>query len=104
LSRDNERRRFVLTVGADGEESHFPCSYGEWAKGRGNIGLLTNQPVAGSVAWPELDTCAVKICAYETPYVFSIKMQFDEDQVTLEGESNVAFGPSQWPVLEGAAE
>jgi CubicO group peptidase (beta-lactamase class C family) len=94
----------ALTIRADGNESELPCSQGLWRRGRGNIGSLVDTPVAGSFGWPDHDTCQVRLCAYETPYIFTLNFRFNGDQLKVDGGSNVGFGPSKWPELSARLE
>ena len=104
IAKGSDAKSLELIVKADGKESRFPAGYGEWKQGRGNIGSLANEPVAGSMAWSGNDTCVIKLCANETPFYFTLNLKFDGDQLTLSGGSNVAFGPSNWPTLVGHAD
>lgn len=113
LTRNDDGGGWVLTVRGDGRASRFPCAFRNWMTGRADLGLLaraplmamlTDEPVAARVAWPEPAVCAIKICAYETPFSFLIRLELEGDHLTVEGESNVAFGPSKWPVMRASAE
>ncbi len=101
LAPGGNPKSLELIIRTDGAESRFPCGYENWKQGRGTIGSLTNEPVAGSMAWMDENTCVIKLCANETPFQFTLNLRFDGDQVTLEGKSNVAFGPKGWPKLVG---
>ena len=59
---------------------------------------------AGTFAWPADDTCVIKLCAYETPFQTTFTLKFEGDQVTLNSEANVAFGPTKRPQLVGRAD
>ena len=50
------------------------------------------------------DTCVLKLCAYETPFHTTLTLTFNGDQITLDSEVNVAFGPTKRPQLIGRAE
>jgi len=50
------------------------------------------------------DTCALKLCAYETPYETTLTLKFDGDQMTFDSESNVSFGPTKRPQLIGRTQ
>lgn len=104
LAPDHDAGSLDLILHADGIESRFPCGLERWIQGRGNLGSLVNEPVAGSAAWTDESTCVIKLCANETPFQITLTLRFEGDQVTLEGGSNVAFGPKSWPKLVGRAE
>ena len=95
---------FDLVMRAAGEERAIPCGHGVWRPGRGNLGALIDTPLAGRFAWPEDDLCLIKVCAFETPYEFTLQLQFKGNELTLNGGSNVAFGPSRWPELTARME
>jgi hypothetical protein len=94
--------RLVLQI--DGAEHEFPCGYQTWQTGRGRFGAFPDEPVAGSYAWDEKGVCVVRLCAYETPFVATLRLTFDKNQLTLDSEQNVAFGPTKHPQLTGTAE
>ena len=45
-----------------------------------------------------------KLCAYETPFQTTFTLKFEGEQVTLNSEANVSFGPTKQPQLAGRAE
>jgi CubicO group peptidase (beta-lactamase class C family) len=94
--------RLVLQI--DGAEHEFPCGHQTWQTGRGRFGAFPDEPVAGSHAWDSNDVCVVRLCAYETPFVATLRLAFDENQLTLDSEQNVAFGPTKHPQLTGTVE
>jgi len=101
----------TLTVSArlDGKEVTIPCGYQEWKKTRapllgGRLAQFPDEPTAGTFAWSDDDTCLIKLCAYETPFQTTFTLKFEGDQVTLNSEANVAFGPTKRPQLVGRAE
>jgi hypothetical protein len=65
------------------------------------LGEQPEQPVAVSGAWTADDTYTLKLCAYETPYVTTIRLQFAGDEVRLDAEVNVSFGSRLSPQLVG---
>jgi CubicO group peptidase (beta-lactamase class C family) len=98
-----------LTARIDGKEINIPCGYKEWSKGRapilgGPLARFPDEPTAGTFAWSDENTCAIKLCAYETPYHTMLKLKFDSEQLTLDSETNVAFGPTKRPQLIGHVE
>jgi hypothetical protein len=102
-------RTLTLTLRMDGKEITLPCGYHEWKKARapllaGKLAEFPDEPTAGTYAWPGDDTCAVKLCAFETPYHMMLTLKFNGDQVTLDSEANVSFGQTKRPQLTGRAE
>ncbi len=93
----------------DGKEIALPCGYREWKKTRapllaGRLAEFPDEPIAGTFAWPGDDTCAIKFCAFETPYHRMLTLKFNGDQVTLDSEANVSFGQTKRPQLIGRTE
>jgi CubicO group peptidase (beta-lactamase class C family) len=76
------------------EPQRIPCGKGEWKKGRLAIGRLPDQPAAASGAWTEDNVYTARIALYETPFVFSFRLHFDEKQLRLDWGQNVSFGPA----------
>ena len=109
LSSADSARTLTLTARIDGKDFKLPCGYHEWKKGQaplfaGRLAQFPDEPTAGTFAWPANDICVIKLCAYETPYHTTLTLKFDGDQVTLDSETNVAFGPTKRPQLIGRAE
>ncbi|MBM3882726.1 MAG: serine hydrolase [Verrucomicrobia bacterium] len=95
-----------LTTRRGGKETTVPCGYGAWQRGRaslpgGPLAQFSDEPTAGTFAWSNEDVCVIKLCAYQTPFHTTLTLQFDGDQVTLDNEANVAFGPTKKPRLIG---
>jgi len=108
LSRSDSGKTLTLTMQREGKEVKIPCGYEEWKKSRaplygGRLAQFPDEPTAGAFAWKD-DTCVIKLCAYETPYLTGLTLKFDGDQMTLNSESNVGFGPTKRPQLTGHAE
>ena len=96
----------TLAVDWDGQVMKIPAGFRKWEKGRApypgsSLTRFPDEPVAGTFAWAAEDTLVVKFCAYETPFHMTFTLRFTEDMVTLETESNVAFGPTKGGALKG---
>ena len=91
----------TLLVQRQGVEQRVACAHAGWQEGRLTLGALPEQPVAASGAWVAHDTYVAKLCLYETPHCLTVKLQFTGDQVLLDAEYNVAFGPTQQPQRTG---
>lgn len=104
LASGSDSNGLILAIQAKGVESRLPCGFREWKKGRGTFGSYVDEPIAGSAAWKTDDTCAIKLCAYETPFYHNLTLHFSGDEVTLDSEANVGFGGTKRPQLVGHAE
>jgi hypothetical protein len=98
----------TLTVRLEGKEMILASGYRQWLKGQaafpgGRLAQFADEPVAATFAWATNDTLVVKVCAYETPFHQMFRLKFDGDQVTLDREANVSFGPTKQPTLTGRA-
>jgi cyanophycinase len=94
----------TLVTRIDGTQHRLPCRPGAWQKGRLAYGRLPEQPVAASGAWTRDDTFTAKICFYETPFIFTLSLKFSGDELHLDSQSNVGFGPAVQPPLVGKAD
>jgi CubicO group peptidase (beta-lactamase class C family) len=99
----------VLVRKIDGKEDRLPCGYREWKKGRGvlsagSLARFDAEHIAGSYAWSEENTCVIRLCGYETPFTTTLTVKFEGNDLVLDSESNVAFGPTKRPQLTGRAE
>jgi CubicO group peptidase (beta-lactamase class C family) len=109
LSSSDAGQTLTLSGKLDGKEMTIPCGYQGWKKGRaplmgGRLAQFPDEPMGGTFAWSSDDACAIKFCAYETPFHTTFTLKFDGDQVTLDSEANVAFGPTKRPQLVGRAQ
>ncbi len=95
-----------------GTRQEIRCGHGRWLRDQGPLGSAPagalgpapRGPLAASAAWTEGDTFTVKLCAYETPFHTTLRLRFEGDQVFLDAENNVGFGPTKQPQLLGRAE
>jgi len=62
---------------------------------------LSEQPVAASGAWTADDTYTAQLSFYETPFVLTLNLKFNDDQLLYDCEYNVNFGPTKQPQLVG---
>ncbi len=104
LQGDGKGHATTLVVRANGVDQKIVCGHGGWQKGRMAYGPLLDQPAAVSGAWTADDTFKAKVCFYETPFIVTISLKFTGDQLLLDSESNVGFGPARQPQLIGKAE
>jgi CubicO group peptidase (beta-lactamase class C family) len=106
LSSSDSGKTLALNIRRDGKSVTIPCGHNDWKRSRaplfaGRLAQFPDEPMAGAFAWPSDDTCVIKLCAYETPYHTTLTLKFDGEQMTLESEANVAFGPTKRPQLIG---
>lgn len=85
----------------DGASQRIPCGQGEWKKSRAAIGRLADQPAAASGAWTGDGEYTAKICLYETPFVFTFRLHFDDKQLRLAWAQNASFGTANKGELIG---
>ncbi len=91
LERDGEAVTLIARI--DGAEWRIACGAGSWKKGRVALGsMFPEQPAAVSGAWVADHTYKAKICFYETPFIVTLTLKFNGDQLVLDSELNVSFG------------
>jgi len=95
-----------LLLHSEGREMRLPAGHRQWLKGRapltgGSLSQFPDEPVASTFGWTAPDTLEIKVCAYETPFHTIWRLKFEGDQVTLDREANVSFGPRKQPTLIG---
>ena len=64
---------------------------------------MPEQPAAAGGAWTADDTFTARVCFVETPFVVTVRLKLTADEVRLESESNVGFGPTKEAALVGKA-
>ncbi|MGZ8898608.1 MAG: serine hydrolase domain-containing protein [Limisphaerales bacterium] len=100
----------TIVAKIDGVESRIICGRGEWKKTEAlwNTGPLTGgskvHRIAASGGWTADDAFTAKLCFYETPFVHRLTLKFSGDELRVNNEANVGFGPAKEPELIGRAE
>ena len=84
-----------------GEKKRIACGQGEWKKGRMTIGRLPEQPAAACGAWTGDDVYTARICLYETPFVFTFRLHFEDKKLRLDWTQNVAMRAPKMGQLVG---
>ena len=101
----------ALLVRSAAGESRTPIGMGSWVKspkgftnGIERILSVSSAPaIAASGAWTADSVFTLKLVAPETPFYSTLTFRFDGERLLLDGEHNVAFGPTKLPRLEGKA-
>lgn len=94
----------VLIVRRDGIEQEAACGYQRWVKGSLPLRGAGSQPVAISGAWTADDTFTVKVCFFETPHTLTLQLKFTGEEVRVDSEMNVDFGPTKYPSVIGKVQ
>ncbi len=103
LESNSNDSSVTLVAQVNGVERRIPCGRNGWLKGQIAWGQFPEQPMAASGAWTEDDTFTAKLCLYETPYVFTIRLKFAGQELQYNAEANVSFGATKEPQLTGRA-
>jgi CubicO group peptidase (beta-lactamase class C family) len=104
LETDAKNDSVTLVVQVDGVEQRIVCGREKWQKGQAAWGMLPKQPVAACGAWTEDGTFTAKLCFTETPFVFTVRLQFSDAEVRCDAQANVGFGPVKQAQLVGKAK
>lgn len=109
LGSTDKGQSLALTLRVDGKDLNLPSGHNEWRKGRGpllggRLAQFPDEPIAGTFGWTTDTTCQLKLCAYETPFQITFTLQFSDNEVTVDAEANVAFGPTKRPQLVGRTQ
>jgi hypothetical protein len=87
----------------DGQEHRIPSGRGSWKMGDVAWAGMPARPAAVAGGF-EGETFTSRICFVETPFVTTVRLSFDGDQVRLVSEANVGFGPTKLPEIVGTSE
>lgn len=101
ISLEKGSEGMVLVGKFDGVESRIPVGNGEWAKSEAKWHTDRKQRVAASGGWTADDTFTAKICFYETPFVQTVELKFEDEELRYNSSANVAFGPTKDAELVG---
>ncbi|HTP57549.1 MAG TPA: serine hydrolase [Spirochaetia bacterium] len=77
------------------------CAYDGWHRGESSVFGPTMQPLAGHVAWILPDTLRFTLRKHLTPFVVTVELAFNADQVVMNARMNVNFGPTELPSVRG---
>ena len=94
----------TLVIRSERGEQRIECGRGSWTKGRVGFAGLPPQPAAVAGAWTADDVFTAKIAFVETPFIVTLRLKFQGDQVTLASETNIGFGPTRQGELVGEVE
>jgi len=92
----------ALIVQTEGVEQRIVCGGDRWVKGRLSLAPGLGREVAACGAWTADDTFTAEVCYYETPHCLTARLKFSDDQLILDSEMNVSFGPTEQPQLTGS--
>lgn len=95
---------WILVQQIAGAETRTPCGQGDWRMSRGSFGASTDEPLAASGAWAADGSFVAKICARETPFMATLTLRFEGNQLTRDLAMNVGFGATRHPRLIGRSE
>ncbi|MFM8220394.1 MAG: serine hydrolase domain-containing protein [Planctomycetaceae bacterium] len=82
-------------------EQRWELGQQRWAPGEAAWGRQSRQPCASSAAWSGPGELTIRTCFHETPFVLSLKLRFAGEEVTVDSEWNVGFGPTRDQPLTG---
>ena len=94
----------TLTMRIDGTDQKIVCGPASWTTGRAGFGPLPEGPIAANGGWTDGDTFTAKVAFVETPFVLTLRLNYEGDALTLDTETNVGFGATKQPTLTGKAE
>lgn len=92
-----------LVARVGGAEERIAFASSKWTKGKFAYATMTEQSAAASGGWSG-DTLTVKVAFYETPYLLTLRLKPDSDQLQVEQEFNVGFTSTRLNRLTGRAE
>jgi CubicO group peptidase (beta-lactamase class C family) len=77
------------------------CGMSRWLEGETTLSQPEPQLVAASCVWTAEDTLQMTLRLYETPFYHTFTCRFTGEQVTVDISTNVSFGPTNMPRLNG---
>ncbi|WP_010586527.1 serine hydrolase [Schlesneria paludicola] len=83
----------TLVARFDGVEHRIQCGRKTWVAGKTRWGLMPEQPVAACGAWTAPGTFTAKLCFVETPFVTTVTLKFDGNEIRCHSKPNLEFGP-----------
>lgn len=96
----NSDEKTILMWSGD-HELQIPLGYGDWENGEMNIQRLGVVPVAASGAWTDENTFRLTAYNYESPHAVTYDFHFEDNELMIDSEVNVAFGPTARQQMQG---
>ena len=93
----------ITLVDAHGTHG-IACGIGEWTEGRSAWLASGESPIAAAGAWADDDSYLATVYFTTTPFAVSLAFDFRGDEVTVNVEQNVSFGPRQLVHTAGRIE
>jgi CubicO group peptidase (beta-lactamase class C family) len=85
----------LLTLATAAGSQQIVCGHERWVDGEAALLDATVQPIAAAGAWVDDDAYLATAQLTATPFALSIALDFRGDEVTVNVEQNVSFGPTQ---------
>jgi CubicO group peptidase (beta-lactamase class C family) len=104
ISFDFQDDNCTIYVQQGKKEEAVKCGWGEWKMSFSRIFSDRRTRQAGSCAWLSDSLLEVTLRQYETPSYYTLKCEFSEQEVRIQGATNVSFGPTEFPLLHGKAK
>jgi len=100
---DLQGETFTLTVEQGRKTHQLTGGMSAWVKGKTAMFNRSPWVVVTSGVWTHKDTFTITTRAYETPFYYTLTLKFVGEQVTVDVDANVGFGPEKVPQLVGKA-
>lgn len=93
-----------MTIRRERHRSALAAGYGEWRDSTLALpdvvtGVTSKRPVLASGVWMAEDTFVVTIRQVQSPFVYTMRIRFVDDELFCDMEVNVAFGPTTMPPM-----
>jgi len=93
-----------ITLTTDAGPQQVMPGFGVLKKGLIAFPQFGQQVIASSGAWTAPDNYCMRMYLYQTPYYFTMNFAFKGNEVTVNNEMNVSFGPAGNPSIKGVAQ
>lgn len=94
----------VVTVGSPLGKQSVTCGMGKRVQDTSGLFIGASQRVEARAVWIAAEKLVLTIRYVESPHFFTITCRFTKQAVQLNGNVNVAFGPTRFPILSGRYE
>ncbi|WP_138494225.1 serine hydrolase domain-containing protein [Paenibacillus pinistramenti] len=89
----------VLSIQHALGEEKLEFGRGTWRHGQ--LTLLEREQVAGSFTWQTPEQLILTLRGIETPFCYTVEVQFQQEEIELRSRVNVSFGDTEGEVLRG---
>lgn len=98
----SDNKQITFWIGGDAQI--LQIGFNTMQRGEMNFPIMGKLAVASSGAWTSDTIYRATMYNYESPHAITFDFTFNGDELLIDTEYNVMFGPTKWPQMKGKLE